>query len=141
MILHDDRIATNGDVRLKEMLPVIRGQFAFVGGAVAQAIPFMDEEFKKDVAETLSDSRGKLQEMLAKNPYGVPIAMGTWGGSTAVTNFGTEMYLLHKAFPNLIGLEYTLHALDYVLGRHPASNVSYVSAVGGQSKLIAYGNN
>jgi len=58
-----------------------------------------------------------------------------------VTRFGTEMYLLHKAFPESIGPEYTLHALDYVLGRHPVSNVSYVSAVGTQSKLIAYGNN
>ena len=58
-----------------------------------------------------------------------------------MTRFGTEMYLLHKAFPESIGPEYTLHALDYVLGRHPVSNVSYVSAVGTQSKLIAYGNN
>ena len=37
--------------------------------------------------------------------------------------------------------EHTLHALDYVLGRRPPSNVSYVSGVGTQSKLIAYGNN
>ena len=28
-----------------------------------------------------------------------------------------------------------------MLGRHPVSNVSYVSGVGAQSKLIAYGNN
>jgi endoglucanase len=35
----------------------------------------------------------------------------------------------------------TLRGIDYVLGTHPASNVSYVSSVGTQSKLIAYGNN
>ena len=28
-----------------------------------------------------------------------------------------------------------------MLGTHPVSNVSYVSSVGTQSKLIAYGNN
>jgi hypothetical protein len=41
----------------------------------------------------------------------------------------------------LEGVEDTLNGLDYVLGRHPVLNVSYVSTVGTQSKLIAYGNN
>jgi len=50
------------------------------------------------------------------------------------------MYDLHRAFPDIIGPEYMLRAIDYVLGRHPVSNVSYVSRVGAQSKLIAYGN-
>jgi hypothetical protein len=79
--------------------------------------------------------------MLSKNPWGVPISLGTWGGSGGVTRFATEMYLLHQAFPETIGPQYTLDGLDYVLGRHPVSNVSYVSSVGTQSKLIAYGNN
>ena len=51
------------------------------------------------------------------------------------------MGFLHQVFPENIGPNYTLDGLDYVLGRHPASNVSYVSTVGTQSKLIAYGNN
>ena len=51
------------------------------------------------------------------------------------------MYSPARAFPESVGPEYTLHAIDYVLGNHPASNVSYVSGVGTQSKLIAYGNN
>lgn len=59
-------------------------------------------------------------------------------GSGQVTHFATQMYLLHEAFPEIIGSDYTLDGLDYVLGRHPASNVS---SVGTQSKLIAYGNN
>src|SRR6266550_2379027 len=63
------------------------------------------------------------------------------GRCGSVTQFATEMYFLHRAFPGVIGPEYILHALDYVLGRHPVSNVSYVSGVGAQSKLIAYGNN
>jgi endoglucanase len=51
------------------------------------------------------------------------------------------MYFLHQAFPEVIGTESTLRAFDYVLGRHPVSNVSYVSTVGTVSKLVAYGNN
>ena len=72
---------------------------------------------------------------------GVPIASGTWGGSGAVAEFAIQMYFLHAAFPVIVGTEYVFRGLDYVLGMHPASNVSYVSGVGTQSKLIAYGNN
>jgi hypothetical protein len=51
------------------------------------------------------------------------------------------MYLMHHAFPKLIGSEYTLRALDYMLGWHPANNLSLVSTVGTRSKLIGYGHN
>lgn len=138
-------ISTNGGEpyrqRLGELTPVIRSDFAFLGGTATLAIPFMNTGFKKEIADDLAAWKSKLNDDLAKNPYSVPILMGTWGGSGAVTRFGTEMYLLHRAFPEMVGPEYTLNALDYVLGRHPASNVSYVSGVGTQSKLIAYGNN
>jgi len=127
--------------RLNKLLPTIKDQFAFLGGTAARAIPLMDPEFKDSVASALDAYKPKLQEMLAQNPYGVPISTGGWGGSGTVTRFATEMYFLHQAFPENVGPNYTLEGLDYVLGRHPASNVSYVSTVGTQSKLIAYGNN
>lgn len=127
--------------RLKELLPIIRSQLIFLAAAVTRALPFMDKEFRDGVAEALASSKPRLEQMLAQNPYGVPIMPGTWGGAEAVTRFGTGMYFLHEAFPDRIGPEYTLRALDYILGCHPVSNVSYVSGVGTQSKLIAYGNN
>lgn len=127
--------------RLKELLPTIKSQFGFTAAAAARAIPFMDADFKSQIAEALTAQKPKLEQFLAQNPYGVPITTGTWGGSGAVTRFGTDMYFLHQSFPEIIGPEYTLHAIDYILGRHPVSNVSLVSAVGTQSKLIAYGNN
>lgn len=127
--------------RLKELLPVIKDQFAFLGGTAARAIPLMDQEFKEGIASALADYLPKLQQALSQNPWRVPVSTGTWGGSGGVTRFATEMYFLHRAFPESVGPEYTLDGLDYVLGRHPVSNVSYVLAVGTQSKLIAYGNN
>jgi len=127
--------------RLLELMPVIREQFAFLGGNAARAIPFMEGDFRKDVEAALSAFMPKLKEMLNQNPYGVPISMGTWGGAGWVTRFASEMYFLHQAFPNIVGPEYTLHGLDYVLGNHPVSNLSLVSTVGTNSKLIAYGNN
>src|SRR5579872_864261 len=138
-------ISTHGGApyqqRLKELLPLIKDQFPFLGGAAARAVPSMDKQFKDAIAEDLTAYKPNLDHMLAQNPYGVPVTRGTWGGSAAVTGFATEMYFLHQAFPEIIGPEYTLRGIDYVLGRHPVSNVSYISAVGTQSKLVAYGNN
>ena len=127
--------------RLKELLPTIKERFGFLAGTAVRAIPFMDQEYKSQIADALTAQKPRLEQFLAQNPYGVPVTTGTWGGSGAVTRFGTEMYFLHQAFPEIIGPEYTLRALDYILGRHPVSNVSLVSGVGTQSKLIAYGNN
>jgi len=138
-------IATHGEEsyrkQLQSLLPAIKEEFTFIGGEASRALPFMDQEYKTNLAAALTASKPKLIEVLSQNPYGVPISTATWGGSSGATRFASEMYLLHQAFPETIGPGYTLHGLDYVLGRHPASNVSYVSGVGTQSKLIAYGNN
>ena len=138
-------IATKGkDIYQKclmELLPTVRERFMFLGGTAVRAIPFMNAQFKTALRSMVVSYKTKLDEDLAKNPYGVPIAMGTWGGSGFAASFASQLYFLHKAFPELVGTEYTLRGLDYVLGVHPVSNVSYVSGIGTQSKLIAYGNN
>jgi hypothetical protein len=85
--------------------------------------------------------KSEADRQLAGNPFSVPISEGGWAGSNAVATFGATMYLLHKSFPEIIGTQYTLDALDYMLGRHPANNLSLVSTVGTKSKLIAYGHN
>ncbi len=51
------------------------------------------------------------------------------------------MHFLPKAFPDIVSLECTLRAANYILGAHPASSTSYLSSVGTSSKLNAYGNN
>jgi hypothetical protein len=85
--------------RLKELLPVIKDQFAFLGGSAARAIPFMDLEFKEGVASALAAYKPKLQAMLAKNPWGVPVSTGTWGGSGGVTRFATrDVFLASGVF-------------------------------------------
>ena len=138
-------VATKGaDVyrrRLKELLPVIQQRFAFLGATAVRAIPFMDAGYKDALRSAAQSYKVTLDENLAKNPYGVPISLGGWGGSGLVAGFASQMYFLHQAFPDVIGTEYTLRGLDYLLGTHPVSNVSYVSGIGTHSKLIAYGNN
>jgi endoglucanase len=127
--------------RLRELLPVMQKNFANLGWLAARALPFMDEEFKRALKATLVDFKARQDAQLGKNPFGVPISTGTWGGAATVTDFAVHMYYLHQAFPDVIGPEPMLNAFDYVLGRHPASNLSYVSSVGTASKLAAYGNN
>lgn len=138
-------IATKGkevyQKRLTDLLPTIQERFIFLGGTAVRAIPYMNAEYKASVRSMVVENKGKLDENLAKNPYGVPIAMGTWGGSGLAAGFAAQMYFLHQAFPDIIGAEYTLRGFDYVLGVHPVSNISYVSGIGTQSRLIAYGNN
>jgi endoglucanase len=138
-------IATHGETayrsRLEALLPAIGKRFGAVGPTVVRAVPYMDADFKRSIARMLVKYKAQEDAALAQNPFGVPIATGTWGGSAIAAEFAIGAYFLHEAFPDIIGIDDTLRGFDYVLGRHPLSNVSYVSTVGTSSKLIAYGNN
>ena len=138
-------IATRGEAayrkRLEAMQPTIRSHFSELGWRAARALPFMDPAFKRSLAVMLKDFESDRNAELARNPFGVPISTGTWGGSMAAVEYAAHAYFLHQAFPDLVGVEDTLRGFDYVLGRHPVSSLSYVSTVGTSSKLIAYGNN
>ena len=78
---------------------------------------------------------------LRENPYGVPITRGGWAGSGAVVGFSTTAYYLHRTYPDLFSKNDALAGLEFLYGRHPGSNLSFVSGVGTQSKTVAYGNN
>lgn len=138
-------ITTNGDPvyrsRLQQLMPEMLQHLEWVGGAAARAIPFMGSDYRAKLMPAVKALKARVDASVKANPFGVPIAEGSWAGSGLVAAFGSNMYLLHKAFPDIIGPEYTLDALDYMLGRHPANNLSLVSTVGTNSKLIAYGHN
>jgi hypothetical protein len=51
------------------------------------------------------------------------------------------MYFLHKAYPDLVSPEYTLRAVNYILGTHPVNSTSWVAGVGTVSKTRTYSNN
>jgi endoglucanase len=139
-------LATKGGApyraRLAELMPSIRQRFAWSGWMAVRALPYMDEGFKKEFEAAVRDYKSRLDSELSANPFGVPMRSGaTWGTAGFVASFGARMYFLHQAFPEIVGPEYTLRAIDYLLGTHPVSSVSYVSTIGTQSKLVAYGNN
>lgn len=138
-------VSTNGDpvykARLMQLLPQMLPQLFLVGGTAVRAIPYMGPDYRAQLATAVKALKERSDAELAHNPFGVLIADGGWAGSGLVAGFGANMYLLHKAFPEVIGTDYTLRALDYLLGRHPANNLSLVSTIGTESKLVAYGHN
>ncbi len=138
-------IATNGGEEYKkrvlDLFPSVSQHLAFGGWMAVRALPYMDADFKKQLAEAVRAYKIELDKDLAKTPFEVPPSLRGWGGSSAVAELGVRMYFLHKAFPEIVGPEYTLRAANYMLGTHPVSSTSYVSAVGTVSKLKAYGNN
>lgn len=107
-----------------------------------QALPYLDASYRPKVEALVKNYQQQvLDKMHTQNPYGVPVTGGGWAGSGAVINFGVTNYFLHRAFPQLIGKEHVFNSLHYLFGTHPGSDISLVSAVGTESKKIAYGNN
>jgi endoglucanase len=138
-------IATHGAApyqqRVEQLFPATARQIAFGGWSAVRVLPYLDASYRARLRAAVEAFLPRLRRYLAASPFGVPPSQGAWGGSAQVAEFGVEMYFLHRAFPDLVGPDDTLRAANYLLGTHPASSVSYISGVGTDSKLVAYGNN
>jgi endoglucanase len=140
-------IATHGaepyKSRLKELFPLMitPEQMGFRGWTAVRALPYLDAGAKDQMREAVKVYMAGLDKQLDATPFGVPPSLGTWGGSGAVVDMAIRMYFLHKTFPDLVGPEYTLRAVNYILGTHPVSSTSYVAGVGTVSKTKTYSNN
>jgi endoglucanase len=140
-------IATNGadpyKSRLKELFRqmITPQQMGIRGWMAVRALPYLDASAKDEMREAVKTYLVGLDKQLDATPFGVPPSLGTWGGSGAVVDMAIRMYFLHKTFPDLVGPEYTLRAVNYILGTHPVSSTSYVAGVGTVSKTKTYSNN
>ncbi|MGE5055158.1 MAG: glycoside hydrolase family 9 protein [Acidobacteriota bacterium] len=140
-------IATNGaepyKSRLKELFPqmITPEQMDLHGWTAVRALPYLDASAKDQMREAVKTYMAGLDKQLDATPFGVPPSLGTWGGSGAVMDMAIRMYFLHKTFPDLVNPEYTLRAVNYILGTHPVSSTSYVAGVGTVSKTMTYSNN
>jgi len=103
------------------------------------AVPYFGKEYKEKLEPYVKKLKIQDDSLLVKNPYGVPIGTRHWGGDEEVVRWATANYYAHKAFPNIIGPEYTLRGIDYLFGCHPYSNLSFVADVGTHSKKVVYG--
>ena len=111
------------------------------GWMAVRVLRYLDKNAKDDMREAVKTYLVGLDEQLDSTPFGVPPSVGTWGGSGAVVDMAIRMYFLHKAFPDLVSSDYTLRAVNYILGTHPVSSTSYVAGVGTVSKTQTYSNN
>jgi endoglucanase len=140
-------IATNGaepfKSRLVELFPemIAPQQIGGRGWSAIRALPYLDARAKDQLREAVKVYMAGVDRQLDSTPFGVPPSMGTWGGSGSVVDMATRMYFLHRTFPDLVSPEYTLRAVNYILGTHPVSSTSYVAGVGTVSKTTTYGNN
>lgn len=109
-------IATHGGEAYKkrfvELFPTVRQRFGFGGWEAVRALPYMDADFKQQLEDAVKSYKTDLDKQLAETPFGVPPSLRTWGGSSAVAQLGYQMYFLHKAFPKIVGPEYTLRAAN-----------------------------
>jgi hypothetical protein len=103
------------------------------------AVPYFGKDYRDKLEPYVKNLKIENDSLLLKNPYGVPIGTRHWGGNEEVVRWATINYYAHKAFPQIIGPEYTLRGIDYLFGCHPYSNLSFVADVGTRSKKVIYG--
>lgn len=127
--------------RIQHYLPELEKTFSRNAVSAVRAMPYMDDSYRKRIRELAESHREQLRQHSKQNPYGVLITEGGWAGSGTVISNAVANYHLYRAFPDLFQAEDVFKGVHYVLGTHPASNLSLVSAVGARSKQVAYGMN
>jgi len=127
--------------RILEMYPEIKKQFGRFAFLIAQAVPLMDDSFKQQVEPAVRAFVEQMNTMEQKNPFDVFLSPGGWAGNGRIVQMAITSYLLHQSFPDLVDKEQIYKGLNYLFGCHPGSDISFVSAVGAQSKRMAYGHN
>jgi len=109
-----------------------------------KAIPYMNAEFKNDLRSFAMSTKRQLDSISNINPYGVPLGQGGFyapGSNFSIVDWSLTNAKLHQLFPDVISKEHAIRGLNYILGCHPASSISFVSGVGVNSKKVTYGNN
>ncbi|MBQ0044481.1 MAG: glycoside hydrolase family 9 protein [Bacteroidales bacterium] len=109
--------------------------------AALRIYPYMDAKFQAKVKALVPQYVERITNGGKDNPYGVAITGANWAGNSGVINAAYNCYKVWKLFPDMIDPEYVLAGMNYILGCHPYSNVSFVTTVGVNTKKVAYSNN
>jgi hypothetical protein len=127
--------------RFLHYMPEIEREFAAHASLAVRAMPRMDDRYRGRIRDLALAHRKYIDGIGRQNPFGVPITEGGWAGNGTIIAMANANWYLHQAFPDIIGREDVLRAINYLLGTHPGSAISFVSAVGSRSKEVAYGMN
>lgn len=121
--------------------PALEGALNWTISVGIQAYPYMDKEYQSKLRDYVLAYKESVDALTKDNPYGVPMMARGWGGNSGIINWAITNYFAYKAFPDIMEKESVYKGLNYILGCHPYSNLSFVSAVGTRSKKVAYGSN
>ncbi|MCW2365882.1 hypothetical protein M2341_001329 [Sphingobium sp. B7D2B] len=127
--------------QIEALWPSVSKFFGFQAALATEALPFMPPSYRTAMEPLVRQWAAQSDKIAAANPYGVPISEGGWAGNEGVIDYGLAAYALHKAFPAIVKPDAVFRSIDYLLGNHPGSDISFVSAVGARSKEVAYGTN
>ena len=106
------------------------------------AVPYMDEAYKQKLRPYVEKYEQYIKSFDTNNPYGVPIGLGNWAGVNMVLNFGITVNYAHIYFPDIVGKDEVYRVANWLYGRHPYHNYSFVAVVGAtRPKQVFYGNN
>ena len=106
------------------------------------AVPHMGTAFKDRLRPFILQYKVYIDEFEESTPYGVPVGIGNWAGTDGVSMFGNNCYYAHLYFPEIVGPEYVLKALNFLFGCHPYHNLSFVATgAAAANKNVFYGQN
>ncbi len=104
----------------------------------------MDEDFTEQIRNAVIEYVDSINYgPESGTPFGVQWTTGSgWGGSPTIIGFGQSLAPMYKFFPDIPELKtYVLRSANYILGRHPVTNNSWLSGVGTKSHLHPYNSN
>ncbi len=138
-------ILTTGKATYKEQLLDISGQIpvSAAGWSVSRVLPVIDDEqFTGLINDSVRNYLARVNDELNNNPFGVQYRPRIWGEGWHIQNTGVKQYYLYKYMHDDAFKEYMLNSLNFILGCHPGANTaSFVSGVGVNSAIVAYGVN
>ncbi len=127
--------------RITELLPYIESHFMMNAASALRAIPYMDKRYRDAMKRLSVKYKQESDQILSSNPFGVSVSTGSWAGNGLIMYEAITNYMIIKHFPEVMNKEYVFRGLNYLLGCHPDSDISFVSGLGAVSKKVAYGNN
>ena len=126
----------------KQIWKALDRNVAFTMQTALDAIPYMDESYKKKLRPYVEKYQDYILSFDNQNPYGVPIGLGNWAGVNMVLNFGITVNYAHIYFPDIVGKDEVYRVANWLYGCHPYHNYSFVAVVGAtRPKQVFYGNN
>ncbi|WP_202389861.1 cellulase N-terminal Ig-like domain-containing protein [Parapontixanthobacter aurantiacus] len=129
--------------QLAAMEHAIIGDIENSAWRLASIEPQLPAGFRRRLAAAVAAHQKKMNRSAqTDSPYGVPYEPAIWGAGWTIQSLGVRQWFFHKGWPEATSRDSFLNALNFVLGVHPGENTeSFVSGVGADSPLVAYGVN